>query len=82
MADDKRIHDDISELVREEKELRARLGRGEISAEEEHSRLRAIEIQLDRYWDLLRQRDARRQYGEDPDTAALRPEDVVERYEG
>ena len=32
-----------------------------------------IEIALDQCWDLLRQRRARREFGEDPDAAAVRP---------
>jgi hypothetical protein len=35
---------------------------------------------LDRCWDLLRQRRARRSAGEDPDDAQVRPTDVVEGY--
>ena len=82
MSDDKSIHLHIDELVAEERSLRRRLARGEISRQEEHDRLRAVEIELDQYWDLLRQRDARRHVGEDPDDARVRPSDVVERYEG
>ena len=37
-------------------------------------------VQLDRYWDLLRQRDARRRAGLDPDAAQERSADVVEGY--
>ena len=38
-------------------------------------------VQLDRYWDLLRQRDARRRAGLDPDQARRSgPADVVEGY--
>ena len=37
-------------------------------------------VQLDRYWDLLRQRDARRRAGLDPDGAQERSADVVEGY--
>jgi hypothetical protein len=79
---DDSIRDRITELVSEERDLRARLGRREITVDEEHARLAAIEAELDQCWDLLRQRDARREYGEDPDTAAARSADVVERYEG
>jgi hypothetical protein len=43
-------------------------------------RMRAIEVALDQCWDLLRQRRARRNAGEDPDLAAARPEGVVEGY--
>jgi predicted nuclease with TOPRIM domain len=82
MVDDRDIRRHIGELVSEEKELRRKLGRGEISADDEHTRLRRIEMELDQYWDLLRQREARRGSGEDPDSAAVRPDDVVENYEG
>jgi hypothetical protein len=82
MADDTSIRAHINALVAEERELRTKLSRGEISADEEHSRLRHLETELDQYWDLLRQRDARRQYGENPDDASVRSEDVVEKYLG
>jgi Protein of unknown function (DUF2630) len=82
MTDDGTIHDHITDLVTEEKELRRRLAAGEISRDEEHARLADIERRLDQYWDLLRQRDARREFGGDPDDARVRPEDVVEHYEG
>ena len=82
MADDTTIHEQIKSLVAEEHELRRRLGAGEISLDEEHARLKDIEVRLDQSWDLLRQRDARRQYHENPDDAEVRPERVVENYEG
>ncbi|MDQ1485188.1 MAG: hypothetical protein QOJ62_881 [Actinomycetota bacterium] len=47
----------------------------------ELERLRAIEVTLDQCWDLLRQRRARRHAGEDPDQAAVRPEQIVEGYQ-
>jgi len=70
----------IHELVDEERELRARLQRKEISAEEEHARLRDLEVQLDQCWDLLRQRRALRETGGDPREAQVRPPDEVEGY--
>jgi hypothetical protein len=82
MADDKSIREHISELVSEERELRRKLVDREISAEDEHARLRRIEIELDQCWDLLRQRDARREFGENADDAKARSEDVVEKYLG
>lgn len=82
MTTDKGIHDHISELVAEEKDLRDKLAKGEISRDEEHSRLSSLEVELDQAWDLLRQRNAKRQYGEQPDDAAERPADVVEKYLG
>jgi Protein of unknown function (DUF2630) len=82
MADDKEIRSHIGDLVAEERRLREKRSRAEISADAEHARLREIETELDQAWDLLRQREARREFGEDPDEARIRPEDVVERYEG
>ncbi len=72
----------IRELVDEERDLRARLQRHEISADEEHSRLRALEVELDQCWDLLRQRRALRETGGDPREAHVRPADEVEGYLG
>ncbi|AZG48602.1 DUF2630 family protein [Gordonia insulae] len=80
MATDKSIHTHITELISEEHDLRDRLGRGEITRAEENSRLQALEISLDQCWDLLRQRQARRDAGADPDDASVRPADVVEKY--
>jgi predicted nuclease with TOPRIM domain len=72
----------IRELVDEERDLRARLQRHEISADEEHARLNALEVELDQCWDLLRQRRALRETGGDPREAQLRPPDEVEGYLG
>jgi Protein of unknown function (DUF2630) len=44
-------------------------------------RLSEVEVALDQCWDLLRQRRARREMGQDPDDARVRPPDVVERYQ-
>ena len=82
MVDDTGIRERIKSLVEEERELRRRLGAGEISREEEHARLATLEVELDQYWDLLRQRDARREFRENPDDAEVRPERIVESYEG
>jgi Protein of unknown function (DUF2630) len=72
----------IRELVDEERDLRGRLQRHEISAAEEHERLRAVEVELDQCWDLLRQRRALRESGGDPREAQVRPPDEVEGYLG
>jgi predicted nuclease with TOPRIM domain len=82
MADDKTFRERIAELVAEERELRRRLSQREITADEEHTRLRELETELDQCWDLLRQRDAKREFGENPDDASARPGDVVEKYIG
>jgi hypothetical protein len=72
----------IHELVDEERDLRARMQRKEITADEEHARLRELEVQLDQCWDLLRQRRALRETGGDPREARVRPPDEVEGYLG
>jgi len=80
MADDLDIRRTIGSLVDEEKGLRARLAAGGLSESDEHARLKAVETELDRCWDLLRQRDALRDAGRDPDDARARPGSVVEGY--
>jgi Protein of unknown function (DUF2630) len=78
--DDKQILGHIDELMATEHQLRAKLAAGELSSEEEHAQLRSAEEALDQCWDLLRQRRARREYGEDPSAAVARPADEVEGY--
>jgi hypothetical protein len=78
--DDPQIHGTIEKLVAEEHELWQREAAGEAS-DADRRRLGEIRVSLDQCWDLLRQRRARRDAGQDPDTAAARPPEVVERYE-
>lgn len=76
---DEEIIGRIDELVAEEHELRSRVtGTGLDSAE--RARLTELEQQLDRCWDLLRQRRAREEFGEDPEQVRPRPVDEVESY--
>ncbi len=75
--DDKEIVSRISELADEEHRLE-RSHEGEALDDDELARMQEIEVALDQCWDLLRQRRARRDAGEDPDGAAARPEGVVE----
>ena len=82
MADDIDIQQHIKGLIDEEHGLRTQLGAGEITVEEENQRLRTIEVELDQCWDLLRQRRARREFGEDPTGAQVRDAKVVESYQG
>lgn len=70
----------MNELVAEERDLRGKLQHHAIDESEEHRRLKAIEVQLDQCWDLLRQRRALRDSGGDPQDAAVRPADEVEGY--
>jgi hypothetical protein len=82
MADDVSIQHHIKSLIDEEHQLRSALQAGSISVDEEHARLRSLEVELDQCWDLLRQRRAKREFGEDPDTAEVRSERTVEGYTG
>jgi Protein of unknown function (DUF2630) len=66
----------IHALVDEEHQLREN---GE-HTDEQRARMADLETQLDQCWDLLRQRRAKRQYGEDPEDAQVRPEQQVEGY--
>lgn len=67
----------IQELVDQEHRLHA------LSAltEEDRAKLHEVEVALDQCWDLLRQRRALRTVGQDPDSAHLRPPEIVEKYE-
>jgi hypothetical protein len=82
VAEDIDIQQRIKGLIDEEHSLRAQLGDGDITVEEENSRLRALEVELDQCWDLLRQRRARREFGEDPGGAQVRDAATVENYRG
>jgi hypothetical protein len=80
VANDEDILNQVNQLVAEEKELRSKLQHHEIDESEEHQRLRAVEVQLDQCWDLLRQRRALRETGGDPGSAQVRPANEVEGY--
>jgi MFS family permease len=79
--DDKEILTRISGLLETERDLRSQLAAGKLSSEQERERLRSAEEALDQCWDLLRQRRARREFGENPDEAAVRPAAEVEGYQ-
>ena len=67
----------INELVDQEHRMLA----SEAKTEEEQGRLRALQVELDQCWDLLRQRRALRTVGQDADQAQVRPPEIVEKYE-
>ena len=69
----------ISELVAEEDRLRKQ-GEGETMPEDARARIAQLEVTLDQCWDLLRQRRARMEFGEDPDAVGVRGADTVEGY--
>src|SRR3954452_11534050 len=73
---DEKIHQTITELVGEEHQLRTQPDH----SDDQRARLRQLEESLDQCWDLLRQRAALRDAGENPDAAAARPIAEVEGY--
>ena len=77
--DDAQILQQIEKLVDEERDLRDK-AKAELG-DEEHARLESWEIALDQCWDLLRQRRALREFGENPERAHARDATTVERYE-
>jgi uncharacterized protein DUF2630 len=68
----------IQSLVSEEHRL---FERGELNPEET-LRLSTVQTELDQCWDLLRQRRALREFGDDPSKAQARDADVVKKYVG
>jgi hypothetical protein len=70
----------IDELVAEEQALYERESHGDFQPSD-RVRLDEIGVALDRCWDLLRQRRARREFGMDPDEARQRSADTVEHYQ-
>ena len=78
---DAQVQDHIEQLVAEEHRLLGRSGEQGLSPDD-HERLERVRVELDRYWDLLRQRRAYAEFGDDPDDASLRDERTVENYEG
>lgn len=74
---DKSVLSHIDQLVKEEERL---YGQSHL-ADEDREHLAKLKVELDQCWDLLRQRRALREFGEDPDKAKLRPASIVEKYE-
>lgn len=74
---DENVLGKIQQLVHEEQEL---YGKGNID-DSGQVRLEKIQVELDQCWDLLRQRRALREFGENPDKAKVRPATIVENYE-
>ena len=71
MTTDDDILSRIKKLVEEERALAG----GDAAERRKH-----LEEQLDQCWDLLRQRQAQREFGGDPDEARPRPVQEVEGY--
>lgn len=77
--DDRNLLSRIDDLVAEERRLREQ-STGQGLPDDQRARLRELEEALDQCWDLLRQRRAREEFGEDPDAAQPRPVGEVEGY--
>jgi hypothetical protein len=77
---DDQIHANIEGLVAEEHELWEREEAG-VATDSDRARMGELKVSLDQCWDLLRQRRALREFGQDPDGASVRSAEVVERYE-
>lgn len=76
-SDDTSVLGHIDQLVKEEERLYTQ---SELE-DKDRTRLAQLKVELDQCWDLLRQRRALREFGEDPDTAKVRPAKIVENYE-
>jgi Protein of unknown function (DUF2630) len=79
-VNDAEIVNRIDHLVAEEHQLEREHSASGLS-DRDRDRLQDIEVQLDQCWDLLRQRRARRDAGQDPGDAEVRPAGVVEHYQ-
>lgn len=77
--DDRDVISRINDLVSEEHDLRQRSSPHGLD-ETDRQRLEELEEALDQCWDLLRQRRAKQEYGENPDDARTRPTTQVEGY--
>ncbi|MBV9049716.1 MAG: DUF2630 family protein [Solirubrobacterales bacterium] len=80
MPSDEQIMERIEQLEQEREALRRDESSTHGSVAGDVSRLEEIGVELDRLWDLRRQRQALRDAGQDPDTAKERSADTVERY--
>jgi Protein of unknown function (DUF2630) len=74
---DRSILSHINRLVKEEEEL---YGQNQLT-EDDRERLARLKVELDQCWDLLRQRRALREFGDDPSKAKVRTAKIVENYE-
>ena len=74
--EDNKILKHIEKLVAEEEHL---YSKGNLT-DKEIKHLHELKVELDQYWDFLRQRRSLRNAGESPDDANIRPAKVVEKY--
>ena len=77
---DEQVLEEINRLAAEEQQIHESAAPGEGLSDEQRDRLGVIEVELDRCWDLLRQRRAERMAGRNPDEASVRDAETVETY--
>ncbi len=77
--DGQQIHQRIQELVEQEQQLRD-TAPSEGESKSRSAELKHLQVQLDQCWDLLRQRRAKLDAGQNPDEASVRPAEEVEGY--
>jgi hypothetical protein len=77
--DDQTVQARIEKLIEEEQKLRE-AGEGQEPDDARQSQLESVKVELDRCWDLLRQRRAREEFDQDPDDAEARESGTVEGY--
>lgn len=75
-SSNKSVMDHIKELTEREEHLH---GKENIS-DDDVKELHKIKSELDQYWDLLRQRRALQDAGEDPERAKMRSKDTIDKY--
>ena len=80
MPSDDQITTQIERLETERDALWKREGHDDPTPAADAGRLDEIRVDLDRLWDLLRQRRALRDSGQNPDLANERAAETVERY--
>ena len=78
--EDRQILDEIKRIVDREHQLRNEVEQGQIDPEIERRELGRLDGALDRCWNLLRQRQARRDANQDESDAILRPTSQVQNY--
>lgn len=75
--EDRSVLGHIDQLVKEEERLYAQ---GKLTNDDQR-RLAELKVELDQCWNLLRQRRALREFGDNPEAAKVRPAKIVENYE-
>lgn len=79
--EDSNVMQHIDSLAREEHELFERESNGTATTKDQE-RLRQLQAMLDQCWDLLRQRRAKREFGQNPDDAQPRDAKTIKGYVG